>query len=167
MRDLAVAEAELDLAQAELDHATARARKATVRAPLSGLAVFQKRSEWQGRPVSLGERVMELADPGQVALRVDLATGDAIDLTAGDRVRLFSDADPLNPLEGEIVRSAYRASPKADGTLVFPAHVRLADASNVPRIGTRGTAQLYGAHVSLGYFLFRKPIAAVRQWLGR
>ena len=167
MRDLAVARAELDLAQAELDHAAARARKAVVRAPRAGLAIFERRADWQGRPVSMGERVIELADPANVTLRVDLPPSDAIRLQTGARVRLFADADPLAPLEGSVERVSYRASKAPDGTLVFPVRAGLRSANAVPRIGTRGTAQLFGERVRLGYFLFRKPMAAVRQWIGR
>jgi hypothetical protein len=34
------------------------------------------------------------------------------------------------------------------------------------RLGLRGSARLDGQEVSLGYFLLRRPISAVRQWLG-
>jgi hypothetical protein len=36
----------------------------------------------------------------------------------------------------------------------------------LPRIGHRGTAQLIGEWVPLGFYLFRRPIAAARQYLG-
>jgi hypothetical protein len=35
-----------------------------------------------------------------------------------------------------------------------------------PRIGSRGVAKIYGKHIVLGLYLFRKPLSAVRQMLG-
>lgn len=35
-----------------------------------------------------------------------------------------------------------------------------------PRIGMRGTAKIYAEQVSLGYYLFHKPLAYVRQTIG-
>ena len=37
----------------------------------------------------------------------------------------------------------------------------------LPRLGVRGTAQVSGDDVSLGFYLFRRPITALRQWMGR
>ena len=36
----------------------------------------------------------------------------------------------------------------------------------MPRIGARGTAQVFGATVPLAFFLLRRPIAFARQTLG-
>ncbi|MCW4629909.1 hypothetical protein [Marinomonas rhodophyticola] len=35
-----------------------------------------------------------------------------------------------------------------------------------PRIGLRGTAKLYGDEVSLAYYLLRRPLTFIRQFLG-
>ncbi len=35
-----------------------------------------------------------------------------------------------------------------------------------PRLGARGTAQLFGDRVPLGFYLFRRPISALRQRIG-
>ena len=40
------------------------------------------------------------------------------------------------------------------------------DDSAKPRIGSRGTAKLYGPNVPLAFYLFRRPFAVARQWLG-
>ena len=36
----------------------------------------------------------------------------------------------------------------------------------LPRIGLRGTAKIYAAQVTLGYYLLRKPIAYIRRSFG-
>ena len=39
-------------------------------------------------------------------------------------------------------------------------------ADQTPRLGLRGVARLFGREVSLGYYLFRRPVALVWQYLG-
>ena len=38
--------------------------------------------------------------------------------------------------------------------------------SYIPSIGLRGTAKIYSKKVSLFFYLFRKPITSIRQWIG-
>ena len=55
----------------------------------------------------------------------------------------------------------------AANELSFAVSARLENETEyTPRIGSRGTAQIYGENVSLGFYLFRRPLAAVRQWMG-
>ncbi|MEO1397542.1 MAG: HlyD family secretion protein, partial [Pseudomonadota bacterium] len=166
-KDMAILEAELSLAQSELDFAKLQYSKVIVRASRDGVAVFDKKTDWQGRPVSVGERVIEIADTGHVEAKVDLAVSDAIVLNTGASVRLFLDANPLTPLEGEVTSAGYRAVALEGGAMVFDVRADLSDGlERLPRIGARGTAQIYGETVSLGFYLFRRPISALRQWMG-
>ena len=51
--------------------------------------------------------------------------------------------------------------------LLYGAGAAAADpAAALPRLGIRGTAQLYGGNVPLAFALFRRPIASLRQWAG-
>ncbi|MEO1067090.1 MAG: hypothetical protein AAFW47_06910, partial [Pseudomonadota bacterium] len=95
-----------------------------------------------------------------------LAVDDSIALERGADVRLFLDADPLNPLRGMVEYASYHAEPTPAGGLAYKVDVRLTDEGRLPRIGHQGTAQLYGDTVSLGFFLFRRPLSAARQYLG-
>jgi len=40
------------------------------------------------------------------------------------------------------------------------------DGATPPRVGLKGTAKLYGETVPLAVYLFRRPLAAIRQHLG-
>ena len=88
-------------------------------------------------------------------------------LNTGASVRLFLDANPLTPLEGEVTSAGDRAVALEGGAMVFDVRADLSDGlERLPRIGARGTAQIYGETVSLGFYLFRRPISALRQWMG-
>jgi hypothetical protein len=164
-RDLAVAEAELALAQARRDYARELLDRSVVTARDDGLAIYSDPDDWSGRPVTTGERVLEIADPSRIEVRIELAVDDSIALSEGARVRLFLDADPLNAIEARVVRAAYHAEPTPDRRLAYRVDARLTDDS-IQRIGLRGTAQLYGEKVPLYFYLLRRPISALRQSTG-
>jgi hypothetical protein len=107
---------------------------------------------------------MEIADPTQAELRIELAVGDAIALEPGAQVALFLDSDPLQRHLARLERAAYEAQPTAGGQLAY----RL-DASfqqTPPRIGLRGTAKVFGDRAPLALYLLRKPLAGLRQSVG-
>ncbi|MEE9314057.1 MAG: HlyD family efflux transporter periplasmic adaptor subunit [Rhizobiaceae bacterium] len=166
-RDLAVAKAELALAETELSYAVDQLAKTIVRSPVSGLVVFDRKTDWQGRPVAVGERVVEVADPELVEYRIDLPVSDAIVLRKDARVKVFLDSAPLNPREAILRVASYRATISPDEQLVYKTYAVAASKEERPaRIGARGTGQVFGEQVSLGFYLFRRPLSAIRQYTG-
>lgn len=166
-RDLAEARAEHALAQAELDRAGALLGLARVHAPADGVAIFSNRQEWTGKPVQTGERIIEIAQPAQTRFRIDMAVSDAIVLENGTSARVFLDANPLSPVSVEITSRSYRATRSAEGRMVHQLTAQdTGRQAAVSRIGLRGTAQVFGDRVCLGFFLFRKPLSAFRQYFG-
>ena len=166
-RELAIALSELKLKAAEYDYAKELLARTEVRAPGDGLIIFADKDDWTGKPVATGERIMRLADPANVELHVDLAVADSIVLERDARVRLFLDSSPLDPVEAKLETASYHARPDKDGVLSYRV---VADFEGVEtdalRIGLRGTAQIYGDDVPLAFFIFRKPLSVIRQWIG-
>ena len=110
---------------------------------------------------------MDIADPSSVKVRLDLAVDDAIALKEGASVRLFLDANPLNSLRGVVETASYHATPTSSQVLAYRVSVASDDEEGAaPRIGLQGTAQLYGDYVPLAFFLFRRPLSTIRQYLG-
>lgn len=164
--ELGIAEADLQLKRAELAFAVDMVSRTVIQAGRAGVAAYPDRKSLIGRPIATGERVMEIADPTAVEVRIDVAMPDAVALTESGRVKLFLDIEPLSPREARIVRSDYKARPGDSDVLAFKTFARLEGDGKVPRIGLRGTAQIYGEQTYLGIFLFRRPLAAARQYLG-
>ena len=108
---------------------------------------------------------MLIADPARIKVHVGLAVEDSIALENGAEIRLFLDADPLNPLRARIEHASYHAEPLPDGRLAYRVHAG-PESGAAARIGLRGTAQLFSEDVPLYFFLLRRPIAAVPQALG-
>ena len=165
--NLSISREEYALKKAESDYARELLNKTRVVAPTSGLLIYGDKNELKGRPVSTGEAIMKIADPNKVSIEISLPVADAIVLQEGANVRVFLDADPLKPLEARIRNGSYHAEPTPSGTLAYNIDAELvATDTPPPRIGSRGTAQVYGETVSLAFYLFRRPISYLRQHFG-
>nr|USU32456.1 HlyD family efflux transporter periplasmic adaptor subunit [Methylobacterium sp. OTU13CASTA1] len=165
-REIGQARAELALKAAERDFARDTFAKTQVRAERAGVAVYADRKDWYGRPVAAGQRILEIADPRTVEIRIDLPVSDAIALEAGARVRVFLDADPLNAVEARVDQVTPVARLTDAGVLAHRVVAKLVAPEPAPRLGGRGTAQLYGSTVPFGFYLLRKPLTMLRQKVG-
>ncbi len=165
--DLALARSELTVKLAERDYARDLLGRAQITATRSGIAIFGDKRDLMGKPVSTGERIMEIADPAQVEVRIDVPVADSIILSDNKRVTLFLDSDPLRPREATIVHADYQAKLREGGSVAFRVVATFADGTvTPPRLGIRGTAQLYGDRVPTIYYILRRPVAFLRQWVG-
>ncbi len=163
---IAQLEARAELREAELAFARQKLEKTTVRADAAGVAVVRDPEEMAGQPVKVGQRLLRIADPSQIELRIMLPVTDAIVLHEDAPVELFLDVRPLQPVRAEVVRANYRPQKSDQGTLAYRVIARFRDLDEPLRIGLRGTAQIHGQPVTLFYYLFRRPITAARQYLG-
>ncbi|MCV6594924.1 MAG: HlyD family efflux transporter periplasmic adaptor subunit [Silicimonas sp.] len=165
-RDLKVAEAELALAQSEAAQARERLSRVELRARRDGIAIFEDARDLTGRPVSLGERLMEIADPGALEFTITMPVDDSIVVNDGARVRVFLDSAPLEPLEAELIRSSYHATTQPDGSFGYTLVAGAETPPQETRIGARGTAQVFGARHTLFFIVFRRPLSWLRQSFG-
>ena len=167
-RELAITKAENEVARAEMDFTAQQMAMIEVRAITDGIVLFSGKEDWTGRPVSIGERIMRLADDQKTELKIRLPVADAIILGHDAKARIFLDSDPLNPLSANLTRTGYSAEKEGEEPLFFPVIARFNEnqGETKPRIGLRGTAQLSGESVQLAFNLFRKPLSAIRQYLG-
>ena len=163
---LAVASGRRDEQAAELATLQSQMERIHVKAPRPGIAVLDDPTEWVGRPVAVGEKVMALAEERDTEIEAWLAPGDAIDLAPGAPLVLFLNVAPLAPVHARIKTVAYEATPRPDGTVAHRVRARIDGGEDRPRLGLKGTARLSGSRVPLLYWVLRRPIAATRAWAG-
>ncbi|MFZ1107085.1 MAG: HlyD family efflux transporter periplasmic adaptor subunit [Rhodomicrobium sp.] len=166
--DMAIARAELGLALSERDYAQEVLSKANLTAPADGIAIFANKDSWRGRPVSTGEQILQIADPASVEFRIDLPVRDAIVLKEGAEANVYLDAFPLDTLKARVTHASYQAEAVETQKLAYRIRAEIAgNAKGLPaRIGSRGTAQIYGEPVPLIFYLLRRPISVIRQSIG-
>lgn len=163
--DLKILQGRLTEKKAEVAYVESLFKRIRVSAQKDGVALFQDVFFWQGRAVDIGEKVLTLADPGQVELVLFMPVSDAIPLEPGARVTLFLNMAPARPLTGTLNSISYRPQIYKDNQISYRLKSSL-DTGSCPRIGLTGTAKVYGEKVSVFYYLFRRPISALRCRLG-
>ena len=164
--DLASAMGHVREKEAELASAQALKARIQIKAERDGIATFSDTNDWIGRPVQTGERVMQIADPLDAGLLVWLPTHDALNIEPGAPMKLFLSTQPLKPIAATLEQTSYQASMSPENVSSYRLKGKFNDAQNLPRIGLRGTTRISGEWSILGYYLFRRPIAAAREWSG-
>lgn len=164
--DMVVRRGKMEEKAAELDYSKHLLDRIQIRSPREGVVVFADPNDWIGKAVSVGERVMQVADPSKVEIVIRLAVGDAIELPSGAEVTLYLTTAPRYSYGATLSYAAYKADVGADGILSYKLKADFRDDEVRPRLGQTGTAKLYGDWVLLCYYVARRPLAAARQWLG-
>jgi hypothetical protein len=151
---------------ADIAYLTGLLDRSHIRAPRAGVAVLDDPSEWAGRPVSIGEKVLAIADERDTELEGWLAPGDMIALPQDSPATLFLNVDPLHPVHAALRYVAYEGMLLPDGTLAHRLRAMITDPGEKPRLGLKGTIRLDSYRVPLVFWLFRRPWAVVRQTFG-
>jgi len=152
--------------RAELAFIDEQLKRLVLTSPKAGITVFGDPNDWRGRPVAAGERVMLIANPTSLGVLVHVAVADAIAVDPGAPVRMFLHVSPLSPLDAEVIETGYQAMLSPDSIASYRVRAKLMEGSDLPRIGLKGTAKLYGERVALGYWMLRRPLATAREWIG-
>jgi hypothetical protein len=156
--------------QAELAAVEDQFKRIDVVSPADGVVVFGDINDWLGKPVSTGERVALLADPKDAGVLVWLPVSEAMNLEAGAQLKLYLQVAPLKPLLATITQTSYQAVLSPDGISAYRLKAKLQTSSPdevaLARIGLKGTAKIFGEKAPLGYYLFRRPLSALRELTG-
>ncbi|MBU3654664.1 MAG: HlyD family efflux transporter periplasmic adaptor subunit [Limnohabitans sp.] len=162
---LALLAGKVEEKRAELVFATEQQQRATVQAPQGGMVLMDDPSEWIGKPVVVGERILRIAEPGDIEVEAWIPLNDAIALQEGAEVSLYLNASPLSPVSARIRYLAHDAVQRPDGQFAYRVRAVLAEPTS-HRVGLKGTARIQGHWVPLIYGMLRRPLASVRTYLG-
>lgn len=164
--------ARLPLAEGRLEQLTAESAyvrellgRVVAVSPMDGVALVDNPDDWKGRPVGLGQKIMVVANPDDVMLEAFLPVADAMPLAPGDDIMFFPNVAPSSPVRARVVFVGYRAMETPGVGMAYRIRAEFVDAAP-PLLGLRGTARLSGRSLPLGLIILRRPILAVRQWLG-
>ena len=163
--ELALRKGKVDAGQVELDYTESQLARVRLVAARNGIAVFADPNDWTGKAVSIGEKIMLLADPANVELTAYLPIADNIDVKPGGILTLYPKSSPLSAYDARIDTIAYRAEPTPDGVLAY--RIKATFVGNArPVLGVMGTARAHGHWVPFIYYVLRRPLTLARQWLG-
>ncbi|WP_017345920.1 efflux RND transporter periplasmic adaptor subunit [Pantoea sp. A4] len=163
---LAVLSSRRESSRADVSYLQAQLARSELTAPRDGIALFDDVSDLVGKTVSPGERIMQLADPHETELDIELPAADAIALQPGAQVRLFLNVAPDSSHAATLEQIGWRAALTPDNIMAYHLRARFDKPDALQQIGLKGSAKIYGERTLLGAWLLRKPWAALRVWLG-
>jgi biotin carboxyl carrier protein len=163
--DVPIIQAQLAIDKANLDYSNELLAKTNITSPIDGVVVFESKEDWVGQPVKTGERIMVVADPKKVELRVSLPIANSIELAVGNKGEFFLYGH-LSPVSVKITTLGYNAKLLPSKILAYELIAQFDDPDNLPQLGAEGTVKLYGKFVPFIYYLVRRPLQAIRQTLG-
>ncbi|MBS0537873.1 MAG: HlyD family efflux transporter periplasmic adaptor subunit [Proteobacteria bacterium] len=159
---LAELRGKLDEARADYDYRRARLERSDIVAPADGIAVFNDPAEWIGRPVEVGERIMQVSPPSSTRIEIELPVTEEANFAEGAEVSFFNNLNPDSPSDGRLVFMSYATTITPSGVLSYIARADLKDEQGL-RLGLKGTAKIFGPRRPLVLWLLRRPIAFLRQ----
>lgn len=130
-----------------------------------GVFIYGDPNDWLGKPVVTGERIAQLAQPDELGALIWVPVGDAIALEVGASMRVYLQVAPLSALSGSLIQTSYQATLSPENVASYRVRGKL-DEGDRAHIGLRGVAKVYGGWRPLIYWVMRRPLGALRQWIG-
>lgn len=162
---LAAARGTVEEKRVEVEFLKGQLARLQVAAPRDGVAFVGDPTEWIGRPVVAGQRILRIAAPEDREIEAWIPLSDAIRLPDGSPVKLYLSSSPLSPVSGTLAYVSYEALRRPDATYAYRVRARL-DGATDHRAGLKGTVRLSGERVPLIYWMLRRPLAAAREFIG-
>jgi hypothetical protein len=157
---------EVKLKEAELKYALSEYEKTKIYAKKDGIAIIDSPTELEGKPVTIGEKILSIADEKSIEVKIMLPVSEAIYLDGKNSVTLFFDNILIDTWSGKITQISYKPQVTPEGILSYKIIAAFDDIyqnSTIPKIGLRGTAKIYSEYTTIFYYLFRRPITSARQ----
>ena len=154
---------DLEKSRARMESAEERLLQTDIRAETSGIAIVKAPGEWIGRPVKAGEKILEIANPKEVELVLEIPAEDADLISQNSKVRIFLDRWPFNPLTANVIDSSLASENNKSNRTYYTFRARFDEGVPPPTIGQRGVARVYGERSSLLFFIFREQMKFSRK----
>ncbi len=162
---LVVLAGKIEERRAEAAYLQGQLERSRVVSPRDGIALFDDPTEWLGKPVVTGERILRVAPADQSEVEAWLPVGDAIPIEPGAAATLYLNASPLSPVSAAVRYVAHDAVARPDGTYAYRVRAALEE-KTLHRVGLKGTVKLAGGWVPFIYWVLRRPVASARQLIG-
>lgn len=163
--DLTALEAEIETKKIQYEYAEDMQGRSEIRAARDGVAVFSDAHILQGQPVSMGARIMMIADESKYDLLVRIPVDAMLPIDKDSSVSFYMNVSPLSAYTATIKSIGYQASPDPDGLLTYKVQAVPEETSDL-RIGWKGTARISGEWTVLSYSILRRPLIALRRMTG-
>lgn len=159
-------ESEVKLKEAELNYSKSLLEKTDIYSKTNGIVIVDNPNEWKGKPVITGEKILLIANPNEIEIKIMLSVKDALFLKENADVKIFLDNKIFETWDAKINQISYKPQVTPENIVSYKIIANFNDLKQndtIPKIGLRGTAKIYSQEVTLFFYLFRKPITNLRQ----
>jgi hypothetical protein len=163
--DIPLLRAQLAIDQAHLDYTNSLLAKSDLVSPAEGIVIFDSKEDWIGQPVQTGERILVVANPDSVEVKITVPVTNYIKMNVGDDGKFYLYGS-LSSTPITIKTLGYNAEVMPNKVLGFQLIADFVDKSYKPQLGSQGNVEIYGNRVPFFYYLLRRPIHATRRLLG-
>ena len=164
--NLATLDAKVQQKAYEYQYFLNQMQRSVIQSPTDGWAIFDDPSEFVGKPVTVGEKVMMIADPEDVEIQAWIALSDMIAMTQGMSVTIYPNPNPFSSINGRIRYVTYEPVQLPDGQYAYRLRATINHDEKKPRLGLKGSVKVSGHLVPLCYWVLRKPLALGRHFIG-
>ncbi len=163
--EIPLLQAQLNIDKAHYDYTNELLQKTNVTSPINGIVIFDSKEDWIGQPVQTGERILVIANPQQIELKISLPIANSIDLAKGGAGTFYAYGQ-FRSIPVRLRTLGYNAELTPNKILAYNLVADFTQTKSLPQLGTQGTVELYGKRVPFIYYLLRRPLQTFRQTLG-
>jgi hypothetical protein len=162
---LASIAAEIDQKDVAIQYLQGQLQRSEVKATVMGTILYPSTDELEGKPVQTGEGVMRLVNPEKVQVEAWLGVADAVPIPNDAEMVLYLSSMPTQPVHAQIHLIGYEPVLQPSGSYAYRIRADIRD-DQPHRVGLKGIAKIVADKVPLYYWIFRRPLSSLRQFLG-
>ncbi|WP_415884956.1 efflux RND transporter periplasmic adaptor subunit [Neptuniibacter sp. QD37_6] len=164
---LAVLQSLIDERKIEVVYLRQLLERSVVKSPREGIALLSDETEWVGRPVATGERVLVVADEWNSQVEAWVSPSDLVRFPEQTELTLYLNSDPSVSIHARVSYISHQPELRPEGLYAHRLRAEIITKGKEKyQIGHSGTARIEGEKTSLAYWVFRRPLAAFRGWIG-
>ena len=163
---LAEIQAGLSEKAAQIEFLSSQIAENQLHATRSGVVSMPEIEQLRGRPVSVGDILLTIADPERLEVELWLPLQTALPVSSGDAVAVFMNSNPVSPYSATVRYVTTQPQSRPDGSMGYRGRAEALDELPARVLGQRGVGRITTGTESLFMKLLRQPIAWVRQSVG-
>lgn len=132
----------------------------------SGVVSMPEIEQLRGRPVSVGDTLLTIADPEKLEVELWLPLQTALPVSAGDAVTVFMNSNPVSPYTATVRYVTTQPQSRPDGSMGYRGRADAVGPLPGRVLGQRGMGRITTGRETLFMKLLRQPIAWIRQSVG-
>ena len=163
---LAQLQSQIKQDQSDIAFITDMMTRSEIKAEQDGIVIFEDHYDWVGRPVTIGEKIMLLANPAKTEVEMQLPTDQLMKFPKKADILFFSNMTPHAPDAAKLSFTSYRATKTQQNEMAYRLKGTWENSDKQYRLGLKGTAKIYAYYRPFIWHLIRRPIFMLRQMIG-